>query len=89
MLVSCFAEGASPTADRTEGGGGVATLITGLAHPNPWQQYGCNFHPRVLLKLSLALDKAQKSVLLSALIFVGDAELHLSLLKLKRRENQC
>ena len=33
---------AQPTADGAEGGGGVATLIEGLACPNARQQYGCN-----------------------------------------------
>ena len=39
----CLAEGVSPTSDGAGGGGGVATLIAGLARPNPWQQYGCGF----------------------------------------------
>ena len=99
LLAYCLAEGASLTADGAGGGGGVATLIAGLARPNPRQRYGCNFHqgvPRqtlslfllkrqrtvskkkkrketrlrtyegsrwVLAKLSLALEKARKSVL--------------------------
>ena len=42
--LSCaIAEGVSPTSDGAGGGGGVATLIAGLARPNPWQQYGCEF----------------------------------------------
>ena len=65
LLAYCLAEGTSPTANRGEGGGGVATLIADLARPNHWQQYGCNFHQEVLAKLSLALEKARirKSVL--------------------------
>ena len=65
LLAYCLAEGASPTADGAECGGGVATLITGSDRPNPWQQYGCNFHQlqRVLANLFLALEKARKSVL--------------------------
>ena len=47
LLAYCLAEGASVTADGTESGGGVATLIAGLARPNPRQQYGCNFHQGV------------------------------------------
>ena len=59
----CLAEGASPTANEAEGGGSIATLIAGLARPNPRPQYGCNFLQGVLTKLSLALEKARKSVL--------------------------
>ena len=36
LLAYCLAEGASPTADGAEGGGGVTTLIMGSARPNPW-----------------------------------------------------
>ena len=38
LLAYCLAEGASPAADRAEGGGGVATLIAGSARPNPWER---------------------------------------------------
>ena len=40
-------EGTSPTTNGAGGGGGVATLIAGLAHPNPRQGYGFNFHQGV------------------------------------------
>ena len=63
LLAYCLAEGASLTADGAKGGGGVATLIAGLARPNLWQQYGCNSYQGVLAKYSLALEKARKSVL--------------------------
>ena len=63
LLACCLADGASATADGAEGGGGVAALIARSARPNPWQQYSCNFHQKVLAQLSLALEKARKSVL--------------------------
>ena len=44
LFAYCLAEGASPTADKAEGGGGVATLVAGSARPTLWQQYSCNFH---------------------------------------------
>ena len=37
LLASCLAEGASRTANGAEGGGGVARVIVGSDHPNPWQ----------------------------------------------------
>ena len=43
LAKNCLAEGVSLTSDGAGGGRGVATLIAGLARPNPWQQYGCEF----------------------------------------------
>ena len=62
-----------------EVGGGVAMLIVGSARPNPWHQYSCSFHQRVFVKLSLALEKARKSVLrkMSIRTFLsGDCKRH-------------
>ena len=83
LLAFCLAEGAGPTADGAGGGGGIATLIAGLARPTPWQQDGCNFHQRVLAEVFLALEKARTSVL-------REMSIHTFLSgNWKRHYNQC
>ena len=62
LLAYCLAEGTSPTADRAGGGGGVATLIAGLARAKPPAAMR-NFHQGVPRQtFSLFLLKRQRTV---------------------------